>query len=1136
MRKNFNKTLVIAVVAILNFFFQVLSVQAATPPSTKEVYANAPKGMNLSDFIEKPDSYSGNIPSDNRMKIIKKGDATYDNPTDIIQMLDENSTSKQLASFWGTTKGTQDDKSYNILNLKKKQIISGWMYLGNSTTNPPDGMALVLQNDTRGKDAISMYNGNPAFGETLGVWGGSATPSMTSNTLSLNDGAIKNSFAMEFDTLRNTSIPTSTKGVDDSFDSAKHGESWDVKGQHIAWNYPGLLSSYTAVPVTDKAGIITLGTKYYYQFNHNMLANNPILSGYDLLDPTTKNSWRHFYFEYDPPTSGTTATIQYYFNEKFYDGTPKSFTNWDGKKFNIDISQFNASADNKVRWGFTASTGSPNSNIQTTAIIMETMPSIADVISKVTLKDITQDNRVIEDLDRNPKADSTVNDKDKLQLEYNLKYDSGISETKDITAKIDLPQHVDFTPDADGNIGEIDYGTEVEKISASQVTSGKNYNGETVNVLNTKLKSLDDTNNNVTVRLTGFAKAPDETTHKQTTVNQEHVSYSSDYYTNDDMSPKFIIDNEQLNISKLDDKVLNIKYNDKAEFKGTINYLKGSTFDGSDLTAYMKVDDRETSYASTVNVAAGSKQGSFDITDMNGTDIKPGQHKVSIYLVDSGRHISNTVEYTVNVEDYKKLLITQGESIVSIDQNGETPLKGSLTYDNGDSFSSTPITLYASIDGGEYQTQEYTTADTSKYDFQYVIKKDSLSGDHTVKLYASDGERKSDTVTYTLKDKLLTAKPDKSLITVKDNKPVTVSGTYVFSDGTLPKDYVDIKYQVKNEGIDALPEKTIQSTQVDGTFKFDLDPLLAKKPTSMSPDEWLADPDNLVDTLREGRNEITITVSDADGHVATPIVVVVNVPKIQPEISSSHLSTNVLSVSPIDFQMKYNYPDNSDYLLSSNDLTMQVNANDGNGDKMIAVSEPDSDSSTPIEFSKKLAAEDIGIKTPYKTDPYEVDVKVIDPYNRVSNQLTYNVTIMDKELKLAVKPSYSFKSINNGQTSATAGYIHRSGDWDIDVTSYKSRWKLFASQSQDFKQTQADGSIKEMTASMFFLNGETTASLVDQPVQIASDDSTYNYERTSDIANAWTDNSGILLHVNDYQQAGEYEGQISWTLVDSDIN
>lgn len=1057
-------------VAILSFFFQALSVQAATPPTTKEVYANAPKGMDLSDFIEKPNSYSGNTSANNQMKIIEKGDTTYGNPTDIIQMLDENGTKKQLSSFWGTTKGSQNDKSYNVLNLKKKQIISGWMYLGNSTSQPPDGMALVLQNDARGKNAISMYNGSPAFGETLGVWGGSATPDMTSNALSLSDGAIKNSFAMEFDTLRNTSIPTSTSGVDDSFDSAKHGESWDIKGQHIAWNYPGSPSSYTAVPYINKVLGVEVNRKYSYQLNHNVLANNPVLSGYDVLAQITNNSWRHFYFEYDPPTSGNTATIQYYFNEKYYDGTPKSFTSWDGRKFNIDISQFNASADNKVRWGFTASTGSLNSHIQTAAIIMETMPSIADVTSKVTLRDITQDGRVIEDLDRNPNADSTVNDKDKLQLEYNLKYDSGISETKDIAAKIDLPQHVDFTPDADGNIGEIDYGTSVEKISASQVTTGKNYKGESVNVLNTKIKSMDNTNNNVTVKLTGWAKAPDETTHKQTTVNQEHVSYSSDYYTNDDMSPMFIIDNEGLNISKLDDKVLNIKYNDKAEFKGTINYLKGSTFDGSDLTAYMKVDDKGSSHGSTVKVAAGLKQGSFDITDLSGKDITPGQHKVTIYLVDAKKHVSNTVTYTVNVEDYKKLLITQGESIVSINQDGDTPLKGSLTYDNGDSFSSTPITLYASIDGGDYQKQAYTTTTTSKYDFQYVIKKDSLSGDHTVKLYASDGERKSDTVTYTLNDKLLTAKPDKSLITVKDNKPVTVSGTYAFSDGTLPKDYVDIKYQVKNEGIDALPEKTIHSTNVDGTFKFDLNPLLKKKPTSMSPEEWLADPDN------------------------------------------------------------------SDYLLSSNDLTMQVNANDGNGDKLIAVSEPDSDSVTPIEFSKKLAAQDIGIKTPYKTDPYKVDVKVIDPYNRVSNQLTYNVKIMDKELNLKVKPSYSFKSINNGQTSATAGYIHRSGDWDIDVTSYKSRWKLFASQSQDFKQTQADGTINKMTAAMFFLNGGTASSLVDQPVQIASDDSITNYEKTSDVANAWTDNNGILLHVNDYQQAGKYEGQISWTLVDSDVN
>ncbi|HIY91502.1 MAG TPA: hypothetical protein H9820_01005 [Candidatus Companilactobacillus pullicola] len=1126
----FSLTISIILVFILGIYTQTHVAQAATP-TTKEVYQNTPPGMTkISDLMDTPTSYSGNTNMTSSAHIIPAGDPTYQNKNAIVELIKGTGTKDQLGSTWGKVNGSNSDKSFNYFDLTKKQTLSAWFYMGDSEISAPDGMAFVLQNDSKGANAISLYNNSPKAGETLGVWGGSASPSILTNPLGLEKNAIQNSFAIELDTLPNQDIPTRYSGNDNSFDSKKSGDTFDIKGQHIGWNYPGEAGTYKTNSV---------GSKYYYELVHNSIVSNSYLSGYTDADAlTVKYSWRHFIVTYTPPPEGgSTATIQYYVNRKYIDGTLKSFTSWDGKLISFNTNIFKAT-DHKVRWGFTASNGSPKSSLQPIAIVMESMPSVADIATNVVLTDITQDNREIKDLDKNPTADSTVNDGDKLNLKYSLTYTSGIIGTGTLKSQFGLPQNVNFAADNNGNIGTISYKKSdgiitTQNIPVSSLTTTSNNNGTTINAISLDLTSLDDTNNtNIIVSLNGTAKSPESATPKKTTINPEHTSYRSDYYSGDVMSPKFILSNDNLAANSTSAASQSINYSDYVKLQGTLKYIKGSTFTDSNLNAVITIDNSDSKLIKNdIAVTPGTAQSSFDIKDLTGEYLNPGTHTIKLYFTDSNHRVSNTLTYTVKVADYKNLNISSTSSLnQTVDQDSDTVLKGDLKYDDDSQFIPSDITLSWSIDGGTSFSQVLTdNTQQNSTTFSHTIAKGSLTiGTHKITVHASDGVRQSNTLTYnlTVTDKKLILTADTTNITVNDNLTVTLNGTYQYSDGSD----ATISYgtfQVKNEdeniqdavriGYEATGNS--KGSITGNKVKVALDPI-AKNKLGGSLDDYIAKQSS---RLKVGRNEITVKVNDGSRDSNT-VTYIVNVPRITASISpNNNPDYTITSINGQKLPIDFAYSDDS-YMVTGFDLISGISIN-GSGYSYTKENKPNPSTSGTIPMDPNL----LGLNANQTDSPQVVKFFYSDPYARTTNNLTFNLTLVRTLLELQANPDFYFEDVKPLFNDAL---IKRNGKWDVTVRSFKSAWKLTAS-SGDMIQTNETSPIP-MNADIIYAEDGQTYGLKEESPVIAYNANNQGADTTFDVTNDWDDSSkGIFLKPTGALTSGTYQGEIKWNLTDS---
>jgi len=158
----------------------------------------------------------------------------------------------------------------------------------------------------------------------------------------------------------------------------------------------------------------------------------------------------------------------------------------------------------------------------------------------------------------------------------------------------------------------------------------------------------------------------------------------------------------------------------------------------------------------------------------------------------------------------------------------------------------------------------------------------------------------------------------------------------------------------------------------------------------------------------------------------------------------------------------------------------------------------------------------------------------MDVYGRRSNQIQYTVTVVKKEMKLTVH-DYKFQSINYGQSQSTQGLIQRQGNWDIDVMSYRSKWNLYAEQTANFTQKMSDGSIDKMNANMIFIDKKNNSSALSSgATYISSGSASGITENNVDVSDNWSSDDGILLAINGYNTSGTYQGEITWSLVDSD--
>ena len=183
--------------------------EPANPDDLARAMKLAPRGLNIADPTFQQGFFTMNNSNDNMnsSKVISRNHDQYDK-TGILRV---THNFNQLGAIWSNI----DDS--NFLDVSQDQSMSMWLYFGKPINDDKpmevgDGMAFVLQNAQPtssalnpfgGINAISRYNGNPAPGETLGVWGADFNNNGLLFGLPISKTAIPKSFAIEFDTFLN---------------------------------------------------------------------------------------------------------------------------------------------------------------------------------------------------------------------------------------------------------------------------------------------------------------------------------------------------------------------------------------------------------------------------------------------------------------------------------------------------------------------------------------------------------------------------------------------------------------------------------------------------------------------------------------------------------------------------------------------------------------------------------------------------------------------------------------------------------------------------------------------------------------------------------------------------------------------
>lgn len=347
------------------------------------------------------------------------------NNAEIVKSLNPNSPNtsviKMTNNNWQTGAVWSNPDQKNFFDMSHEQIASMWLYFGrsdNTSALPGDGMAFVLQNDNNKENAIALSpSGIPVNGQSLGVWGSDWDIENENHPERLAQTAIRNSWALEFDTFVNMERVNIT-GEGNSFDSAI-SENINSSWSHIAGNYPAQSDTYQ----------FGVGYPYYYTMKHEHFRQQP-----NLVD----SKWHHVTIKWEPNKDDDNLDIlSYAYDDKDPDtGMPLNTTNsYNHVSFELDLKKLGLSGSNKqLYWGFTGSTGR---NSENNLMVFESIPSFVDVHSSSKIYDVTQGNKLVN-------ANDTVDPNNDIKYEYSLSYKGWSKGWHDINASIKIPKHVYF--------------------------------------------------------------------------------------------------------------------------------------------------------------------------------------------------------------------------------------------------------------------------------------------------------------------------------------------------------------------------------------------------------------------------------------------------------------------------------------------------------------------------------------------------------------------------------------------------------------------------------------------------------------------------------------------------------------------
>ncbi|MFC6261420.1 lectin-like domain-containing protein [Levilactobacillus fujinensis] len=326
-------------------------------------------------------------------------------------------------------------------DLNQDQTLSMWVYLGNQFDKAADGMAFVLQNDKRGKDALTKFPSSDPHkiqGETLGVWGVDNNNQETDGGRMqqyVADSAIQNSWALEFDTHLNTDNTLRTVHEANSFDLDK--KNHPLLGPHIASNYPGDPKSYfphivySWIPFKRYASTVYQDKGILPEKRGAVKGNaNHPEGDFSFL---SNGQWHHVTLTYEAQkANASTGTGQMTYS--FDDRDPHSGIagrSVMSTTVPIDKHKIDPDGSGKALWGFTGATGAWDEN---NLVVFDQIPSLVKGNSTATL---LADGKEVNNGD-------VIDHGSPVQLDYRVQYQSGSVDWQKIAAQITLPQKITF--------------------------------------------------------------------------------------------------------------------------------------------------------------------------------------------------------------------------------------------------------------------------------------------------------------------------------------------------------------------------------------------------------------------------------------------------------------------------------------------------------------------------------------------------------------------------------------------------------------------------------------------------------------------------------------------------------------------
>lgn len=608
---------------------QSITAIASTKEDVSLALKTAPQGIEIDDYFQR-----GEI-ANNSAKLAQ----TDFGPNQAVQLTDATTGGNELGTIWTSDAAKMD--------LGENQTASMWLYTGNQISSGGDGMTFTMQNDERGIKASALNTADPsnpipATGETLGVWGDDVgNKFLTAEDLAKT--GIQNSWALEFDTFSNKNFPatSSSQSTEDqnsawatffqnSANAANQFDA-DVSGIHIASGYPGNQESYNVM--TKKfswksySGIFDFnGTEHATSYPYAVLNHQGVLTnGYKMLSTGT---WKHLTLKWRAATSQMTYT--------FDDKDPKTGAAQKGQTavVTVDQSKLGMEDDQKIRWGFTGSTGA---SFENNLVVFEQVPGLVDAAASAQLIDSTQSNRAI------TATNNTVNSGDRLKLRYNLAYNGGRESWKAIQAKMQLPTNVVF------NSATIDYANG-DRQTISDLSGGSQGSVITAQLQNELSK------NNPTATITFQGKAIAATT-GDATVSATNSTFAGANAITQAGVPSFTVkktDDATMSLVLTGQNVVSGSGSTLAELlqtqvadvavTGKVNYVTGTADTNNNLVLHPVLNGEEQQ---PVPLSNDDPAGTFTYK-LAADKIISGQANVlTIYATDSKGHASNDVSYTI---------------------------------------------------------------------------------------------------------------------------------------------------------------------------------------------------------------------------------------------------------------------------------------------------------------------------------------------------------------------------------------------------------------------------------------------------------------------------------------------------------